>query len=118
MFERLDNIEQKYEELKKELTNPEVLNDYNKLKKLSKEQSDLENIVDKYSEYKNVKKDLDEAKSLIDDPDFREIATTEVENLTQKLENITSELEILLVPKDENDGKNIIMEIRGAAGGD
>ena len=118
MFERLDNIVNKYEELKIELTNPEVLNDYNKLKNLSKEQSDLEEIVNKYNEYKEASKQLEEAKSVIDDPELKEMAEMEVEELTEKLAKIKSELEIMLVPKDENDGKNVIMEIRGAAGGD
>ena len=118
MFERLENILKKYEELKEELTKPEILNDYNKLKDLSKEQSDLEDVVKKYNEYKETSSALDDAKSLIDDPELKEIASDEIESLTSKLENIKKELEVLLVPKDENDGKNVIMEIRGAAGGD
>ena len=118
MFERLENILKKSEELKLELTKPEVLNDYNKLKELSKEQSDLEETVNVYNEYKETEKALEEAKSLINDEEFREIALVEVENLSQKIESLHKELEILLVPKDENDGKNVIMEIRGAAGGD
>jgi len=118
MFERLENILKKSEELKIELTKPEVLNDYNKLKSLSKEQSDLEETVRVYQEYKDCKKALEEAKSLIADEEFKEIALIEVETLTNKLETLYKELEVLLVPKDENDGKNVIMEIRGAAGGD
>ena len=118
MFERLDNIVKKYEELKVELTNPDILNDYNKLKNLSKEQSDLEEIVNKYNEFKETNKQLEEAKSVIDDPELKEMAEMEVEELTEKLAKLKSELEIMLVPKDENDGKNVIMEIRGAAGGD
>ncbi len=118
MFERLENILKKYEELKIELTKPEVLSDYNHLKKLSKEHSDLEEIVLKYTEYKNVEKGIEEAKSLLNDSEFREIAATELETLTEKIAGLKKDLEILLVPKDENDGKNVIMEIRGAAGGD
>ena len=118
MFERLDNICKKYEELKEELTKPEVFNDYNTLKKLSKEQSDLEETVLKYQEYKDTVKAIKEAEALVDDPEFAEMATMELENLNDKLAKIHSELEVLLVPKDENDGKNVIMEIRGAAGGD
>lgn len=118
MFERLDNILNKYNEISKELTNPEVLSDYNKLKELSKEQSDLEDTVKLYTEYKDTKKALEEAKSLVEDPEFKEIALIEIDSLTNKLDNLTSELEKALVPKDENDGKNVIMEIRGAAGGD
>lgn len=118
MFERLENILKKYEELKIELTKSEVLSDYNLLKKLSKEHSDLEEIVLKYTEYKNVEKGIEEAKSLLNDSEFREIAATELESLTEKIAELKKDLEILLVPKDENDGKNVIMEIRGAAGGD
>ena len=118
MFERLENILKKSEELKLELTKPEVLNDYNLLKKLSKEQSDLEEIVNVYTMYKETEKALLEAKSLLDDEEFKEIAQGEAETLSEKLEKLTKELEILLIPKDENDGKNVIMEIRGAAGGD
>ena len=118
MFERLENIVQKYNELKEELTKPEILNDYNTLKKLSKEQSDLEEIVNKYNEYKEVESALEEAKTLVNDPELGEFASVEVEEQTKKLENLHKELELLLVPKDENDGKNVIMEIRGAAGGD
>ena len=118
MFERLDNIVKKYNELKEELVKPEVLNDYNLLKKLSKEASDLEEIVNKYDEYNSTIKALEESKSLLDDPSLKEMAELEVEDLTKKEEYLKKELEILLVPKDENDGKNVIMEIRGAAGGD
>ena len=118
MFERLENIVNKYNELKIELTKPEILNDYNTLKKLSKEQSDLEEIVNKYNEYKDTEKALEEAKSLVNDSELGEFAILEVEEQTSKLDSIHKELELLLVPKDENDGKNVIMEIRGAAGGD
>ena len=118
MFERLEKIVEKFQELKEELTKPEVLNDYNKLKTLSKEQSDLEETVNVYLDYKETKKALEEAKTLINDEDFREIALVEVETLSEKLDKLYKELELLLVPKDENDGKNVIMEIRGAAGGD
>ncbi len=118
MIERLDNIISKYDEISKELTNPEVLNDYNKLKELSKEQSDLSEIVDTYNIYKEKNKNLEEAKELVNDPEFSEMASLEIDSLTKELEELKSKLEILLVPKDVNDGKNIIMEIRGAAGGD
>jgi len=118
MFERLDAIQEKYEELSKELSNPEVLGDYNKLKKLSKEQKDLEETYNKYNEYKKVISNLEEAEMLIDDPEMGEMAALEKEELTTKKEQLEKELEILLIPKDENDDKDIIMEIRGAAGGD
>ena len=118
MFERLDAIVEKYEELSKELSSPEVLGDYNKLKKLSKEQKDLEETYNKYNEYKKVVSNLEEAEMLLDDPEMGEMAALEKEELTTKKEELEKELEILLIPKDENDDKDIIMEIRGAAGGD
>jgi len=118
MFERLDAIEQKYNELQSDLTNPEIIQDYNKLKTLSKESSDLEGTVKKYHEYKETVQGIEDAKLLMKEEELKEMATLELEELKTKLEAITKELEILLVPKDENDGKNVIMEIRGAAGGD
>lgn len=118
MFERLEAIEKRYNELQTELTNPDVINNYNKLKDLSKESRDLEETVNKYHEYLATKKGIEDAKALMSDSELKEMATLEYEELKAKLEVINKELEILLVPKDENDGKNIIMEIRGAAGGD
>ena len=118
MFERLDAIEQKYNEVQADLTNSEIMSDYNKVKVLSKESRDLEETVKKYQEYKNTLNEIEDAKVLMKDEELKEMASIELENLKEKLENIKRELEILLVPKDENDGKNIIMEIRGAAGGD
>ena len=118
MFNRLDNIVEKCNELKEQLTTPEVLNNYNLLKQLSKEHSDLEETVIKYEEYKKVLTDLEDAKMMLEDPELKEMAEMELEALNVRKEEIYKELEILLVPKDENDGKNVIMEIRGAAGGD
>ena len=118
MFERLETIQKRYEELSKELTNPEVLADYNTLKKLSKEQKDLEETYNKYTEYKKVENNIIEAKELINDPEMGEMAKLELEDQTIKKDELIKELEILLIPKDENDDKDIIMEIRGAAGGD
>lgn len=118
MFNRLDTIETKYNELQQDLTNPEIISDYNKLKTLSKESRDLEEIVNKYHEYKETAKGIEDARELMKDEELKEMASLEHEELKAKLEEITKELEILLIPKDENDGKNIIMEIRGAAGGD
>lgn len=118
MFERLEAIESKYQELQQDLTKPEVINDFNKLKVLSKEARDLEETVNKYQEYRNVKKAMEEAHELMNDAELKEMATLEYEELKKRLETLTGELQILLVPKDENDGKNVIMEIRGAAGGD
>ena len=118
MFNRLDAIVKKYEEIKEELVKPEVLGDFNKLKELSKEESELKETVDVYNEYKKVKDNLSQASVMINDPELKEIAEGEINSLTTKEEELYKKLEILLVPKDENDGKNVIMEIRGAAGGD
>ena len=118
MNERLENIKSKYEELKIELTKPEVLSDFNKLKKLSKEQKDLEEIVLKYEEYQNCEKDIKEAKELINDPEMHDFVVEELQKKEEELPVLHHELELLLLPKDPNDEKDIIMEIRGAAGGD
>lgn len=118
MIERLEKVLEKYNELKEELVKPENLNDYNKLKKLSKEQSDLEEIVNAYEEYKNTELKIKDATELMKDSELKEMAELEYEELISKKDDLQNQLEILLVPKDENDGKNVIMEIRGAAGGD
>ncbi len=118
MFERLNNIEKRHLELKEELSNPEVLSNFNLVKKLSKELSDLEEIVEVYNELKKAESDLEEAKMMLTDEEMKEIAQLEVENLSEKIVELNAKLEVLLIPKDENDGKNVIIEIRGAAGGD
>ena len=118
MIDRLEKVLEKYNQLKEELVKPEILNDYNKLKELSKEQSDLEEIVNKYERYKVVENGIVESSELLNDPELKEMAQLEYEEFIKEKEDLEKELEILLVPKDENDGKNVIMEIRGAAGGD
>ena len=118
MIDRLEKVLEKYNQLKEELVKPEILNDYNKLKNLSKEQSDLEEIVNKYERYKAVESSIKQSSELMNDPELKEMAELEYVELQKEKEELEKELEILLVPKDENDGKNVIMEIRGAAGGD
>lgn len=118
MDERLKIIKDKYVELEKELSTPEVLSDFQKLKELSKQKSDLEETVSKYDEYKKCCDELDELYKMKSDPEMAEMIKEEIASLEEKKSNCIHELEIMLVPKDENDGKNIIMEIRGAAGGD
>ena len=118
MFERLDAIENKYNALNEELLKPETLSNLDRTRELSKEMSELSETVEKYKEYKQAKSNLEEAKLMADDPELGEIAEEEIKELEPKLEELTHELEILLIPKDPNDGKNVIVEIRGAAGGD
>ena len=118
MEERLKAILKRYHEIESELMEPEVMQDFKKVSKLSKERSDLEGLVKKYDEYKDANEKIVEAKILMNDIELREMAEMELEEQNERLAKISSELEILLIPKDENDGKNVIMEIRGAAGGD
>lgn len=118
MFERLELIKTRYEELSEQLINPEIINDYNNFKKISKEHSDLEETVKKYEELKKVTDEISGLKEMTDDPDMADIVKEELEFNEKRKEELTKEIEILLIPKDENDGKDIIMEIRGAAGGD
>ena len=118
MHERLENIKKKYNELTIELTKPEVLNDFNKLRDLSKEQKDLEEVVLKYDEYNKCKQEIADAKELLSDEEMKEFAQEILDTKEAELPKIEHELELLLLPKDPNDDKNIIMELRGAAGGD
>ena len=109
MIERLELLTSRYNELNDELLSPEVLSDFNKQKKLSKEKSSIEEVVLKYAKYKEIE---------TDDPEMHEMVMMELDEKHEQLDNLKKEIEILLLPKDENDGKDIIMEIRGAAGGD
>ncbi|MFI3260764.1 MAG: peptide chain release factor 1 [bacterium] len=118
MFERLDSRLKRYNELKEELSKPEVLSDFNLVKKLSKELSDLEESVEVYEEYKKVQNNIKDAKEMLSDPELGEFAKLELEENENLIEELDKKLEFLLIPKDENDGKNVVMEIRGAAGGD
>ena len=118
MIERLEQIENKYNELTEELTKVEVLNDFELLKKKSKEQKDLEPTVLKYQELKKAEQNLKEAKELVNDAEMHEYAQEIIDQEEAHIEQLNKEIQILLLPKDPNDEKNIIMEIRGAAGGD
>ena len=118
MIARLEEIENKYNELKQELLKPEVLEDYNKIKVLSKEISEHEETVNLFIRYKKVLSDLKKSEDMLSDVDLKEMVEEEIKNLTEEKETLENQLEVLLIPKDKNDGKNVVMEIRGAAGGD
>lgn len=118
MIDRLEATQKKYEELGLELLKPEVLGNISLLTELSKEQKSLEEIVGVYKEYKVVLEDISASKELLKDDEYKEMAKEEISLLEPKKVELEHKLELLLLPKDENDGKNIIMEIRGAAGGD
>lgn len=118
MLERLKAIDERYQELEKCLADPEVYSNMNKMKSLSKEKADLEETVECYRKYQKTLKGIEEDKELIKDPEMAEIAREELEALTEEKQSLEERLQVLLIPKDPNDGKNVIVEIRGAAGGD
>ena len=118
MLERLKAIEEKYNELTSEISKPEVLSDIKKTLELSKEQASLKEAYDAYQKYKKIESDLEEAKEMTKDPELGEFAKEEISRLNNEKEDLESKIEIILLPKDPNDGKNVIVEIRGAAGGD
>ena len=118
MIERLETIEAKYQELETELTKPEVLSDINKTREYSKMISELEETVLCFRKYKKIKMEMESTKEMIKDPELGEMAKEELETLEEEEQRLLDQLEILLIPKDPNDEKNVIVEIRGAAGGD
>lgn len=118
MIDRLEETLKKYNEITEELTKEETLKNISLLTKLSKEQSDLSEIVEVYKNYKNILNNIEEDKELLKDNELKDIAKEELETLENEKKEIEKKLEVLLLPKDPNDGKNAIMEIRGAAGGD
>ena len=121
MFDRLDDMLRHYEELMLELNNPSVAEDQRKFRKLMKEQADLAPIVDAYKQYKQAKQDVDDSLALLDeesDEEMKELAKEELADAKKRIEELEQELKILLLPKDPNDDKNVIVEIRAGAGGD
>ena len=118
MIERLKLIEERYNFLNEELTKPEVYEDYKKMTELSKEKTSLEKTVQVYNEYRKTLDDIETAKEMIHDKEMSEFAKEELETLNKRKNELEEEITILLLPKDPNDEKNVIMEIRGAAGGD
>ena len=118
MIERLEATLKRYEDLEQELTKPEVLSDINKTRQYSKEMADLEDIVNCYKKYKKLLENIEDTKEMTKDPELGEMAKEELKTLEEEKVQLDGELEVLLIPKDPNDSKNVIMEIRGAAGGD
>ncbi len=118
MIERLEATLTRYEEIEKLLTTNEVLNDRKRMTALSKELSSLEDIVACYKKYKKVLEQINDAKEMLKDPELGELAKEDLKSLEAEKNDLDAELEILLIPKDPNDDKNVVIEIRGAAGGD
>ena len=118
MLEKLEAVEARYEELNKLISDPAVISDQNSFKKYMKEQSGLVDVVEKYREYKKTKQNMDDAEEMMSDPEMKEMAEVEYYESKEKLQVLEEELKILLLPKDANDDNNVIIEIRGGAGGD
>ncbi len=118
MFEKLEELYKKYLELTELISNPDVIADQDSWRKYMKEQASMKDVVDKYLEYKKVVAAMDEAKEMMNDPELKDIAEEEYYSSKDKLPQLEEELKILLLPKDENDDSNVIIEIRGGAGGE
>lgn len=118
MFEKLEELEKKYNELTIKISDPAIMSDQNEFKKCMKEHSNIREVIEKYQEYKKVKSDMQGAQELMSDKDMKEMAEAEYYEAKDKLANIEEELKVLLLPKDENDNSNVIVEIRGGAGGE
>lgn len=120
MLERLESIRQRYEELNQLLSNPEVIHNADLLRKYSKEQSDLEPKYHAYCEYKEVADQYEEARIMLEeesDPEMLDLVKTELEQLSDRKKALEEEIRLLLLPKDPNDDKNVIVEIRGLPAG-
>src|SRR5258706_8097066 len=121
MFERLDQIENRYEELTSALASPDIVNDSAKYQKTAKAHSELAPIVEKYREYKDLTRGIAESRSMLvdeTDADMRAYAEEELAKLEPRVASVEEELKVLLLPKDPNDEKNVILEIRAGTGGD
>lgn len=118
MIERLQKIEDKYLELEHELEKPETISNIKRTLEITKEQASLRDAYEAYQSYKKIIKGIEDAKEMSKDPELGEMAHEELVTLEDEKKKLESDIEILLLPKDPNDGKNVIVEIRGAAGGD
>lgn len=118
MIERLKAIEEKYLQLQEELMKPEVFSDIKKATELNKEQASLKEAYEVYQQYKKILSSMENDKEMMKDPELGEFAREEYNSLAEEKEKLEASFEIILLPKDPNDGKDVIVEIRGAAGGD
>ena len=118
MFEKLEAVEKRYEELNELIAKPEIIANQAEWQKLMKEHASIEDVVAKYREYKKANDDMNEAKEMLDDPEMKELAEEEFKTAKERIPQIEQELKILLIPKDPNDDNNVICEIRAGAGGE
>lgn len=118
MFQKLESVEKRYEELTEKISNPEIIAKQTEWREYMKEHAEIEPIVQKYREYKKAKQAMEEAKEMLNDPELKELAEIEMLENKEKIPTLEEEIKILLIPKDKDDEKNVICEIRGGAGGD
>ena len=121
MIEKLDEIKHRFEEVSQLIVQPDAMSDMKKYSQLNKEYKDLEKIVVEYDKYSNALSNLNNAKEVLStekDPEFREMAKAEIDELEPEVEKLEEVLKIMLIPKDPNDSKNVILEIRAGTGGD
>ena len=121
MFDKLEDLLHHYEELMNTLSEPDVANDPKRFQKLMKEQSDLAPIVEAYTQYKQAKQSIEDSLLMLEeesDEEMRELAKEELNDAKNQVEELENKLKILLLPKDPNDDKNVIVEIRAGAGGE
>jgi peptide chain release factor 1 len=118
MFDRLDQLEARYEELGAQLGDPNIVKDQENYRKVSKAHRDLEPTVEKFREYRKLTNAIADAKAMLSDPDMKEMAEAELAELEPQLPPVEEQLKVLLLPKDPNDDKNVIVELRAGTGGD
>ena len=118
MFEKLEAVEKRYDELTKMIADPEIISNQSEWQKLMKEHASMEDIVLKFREYKKIKQEMEEAEELMQDPDMKELAEEEYYSSKEQIPKLEEELKVLLIPKDPDDDKNIMCEIRAGAGGE
>ncbi len=118
MFEKLEAVEKRYEELNSLIADPSIISQQQEWQKLMKEHASIEDVVAKYREYKKAENDMNEAKEMLDDPEMKELAEEEYKAAKERIPELEQELKILLIPKDPNDDNNVICEIRAGAGGE
>jgi len=120
MFDRLGQLEERYEELGRQLGDPALLSDQKKFQATAKQHRDLEPVVEKYREYRKITEGVAEARAMLNDADagMREMAQAELDDLQPRVAPVEEELKLLLLPKDPNDEKNVVLELRAGTGGD
>src|SRR6185369_5983148 len=117
MFDKIEELERRYQELEAMLSDPAVISNQPEFRKLSREHSDLSELVAAYRRWRKVIGEIEENRELLADPDMKEMAEEELKSLEEERERLANEIKLLLLPKDPNDSKNVILEIRAGTGG-